>query len=213
MESSNKKARLPVSRRACCQNRLNLAVTATAMGSATTTTVEAASASAMESTATTAAMEPAPVAASVTATREAAYMAAGSTAIAAALAWVNSVISAPVGVSTATIAIAAAAITTPSAAVATPAGAISVAAPAISAAPSPVVPGTGTDEDTACEPARTVIAVRGARVGVIGIVPPIADRRTIVIRSRHHRRPHADSNRNLGMGRSCKRHHQKRCYE
>ena len=84
--------------------------------------------------------------------------------------------------------------------VAIAAASVSVAATAVAAAtapammPAPSVPRANADEDAAVEPVRSVIAIRGAGVGVVGVVAPLAVRRTIRHRSINDRgaNPHSD---------------------
>jgi hypothetical protein len=66
--------------------------------------------------------------------------------------------------------------TTSAVAAATP----STSAPAIMAVPAVVIPRAYADEHAAVEPLRPVIAIRSARVGVIGVVAPFTNRRGIV---------------------------------
>jgi hypothetical protein len=44
------------------------------------------------------------------------------------------------------------------------------------ATPVTVIPGAGADEDATHEPARSVVAIRRASVGVVGVITPAADR-------------------------------------
>jgi hypothetical protein len=85
-----------------------------------------------------------------------------------------------------------------SAAIAIPA-AIAVAV----SATAPVVPGTDADKEAASEPARSVVAVGCASVGVIRVIAPRASGRAVigVIAGTDHRRANANSNRDLGIRR------------
>jgi hypothetical protein len=49
------------------------------------------------------------------------------------------------------------------------------------AAPTPVIPGTRADKQAAHKVARSVIPVRSAGVGIVGVVAPIAHRRTVSV--------------------------------
>jgi hypothetical protein len=63
-----------------------------------------------------------------------------------------------------------------------------------------VIPGASADKDSTIEPARPIVAVRGAGVRVIRIIAVTTNRRTvgIAIIASHHR-PHADADRHLGV--------------
>jgi hypothetical protein len=89
-------------------------------------------------------------------------------------------------------------------------------------APTPVKPRARANEDAAIEPIRPIVPVRGAGVGVVGIIAPLADRGTINYRSGNNRG--SDSNiirivhiliwiaRILILGRCrCRQGHSKQC--
>ncbi len=95
------------------------------------------------------------------------------------------------------------------AAIATPAVAVSTATvPAVPATAIPAVPRAYADEHAAVEPLRAVIAVRGAGVGVIGVIAPFTDRRTVIVRCGNDVGADSDSHAYLGICRNCKRHGQ-----
>jgi hypothetical protein len=113
----------------------------------------------------------------VAATKPAAVIGTVSAMPVAAVAAVKAVAVAAVTVS-ATVITTAAIISVPVVAVAVitvPVVATSIVASSVVAA---VVPGTGSDEDTAYEVIRAVVAVRGAGVGIVAVIPiRAADRR------------------------------------
>ncbi len=65
--------------------------------------------------------------------------------------------------------------TVPSAPATTPATAVPSAP---TTTPAKVVPGTGADEHTAIKPLRAIIAIRSAGIRGIGVISPLANRRT-----------------------------------
>jgi hypothetical protein len=136
-----------------------------------TTTAVAAASTTMEATTTATA-----IAASATTTIATRYAAAGITARAARIATSPVAVSAAIAVA-ATIAV------------------------AISAAPAPVVPGSDADEQAASEPARSVIAIRCASVGVIRVIAPRAIRRAVIAGSGNQCRSNSNSYRDLGIRR------------
>jgi len=89
------------------------------------------------------------------------------------------------------------------------AAAIAVAAPAVSKAPS--VPRADTDEEAAVKPLRPVVSVGRAGVGVVRVVAPIADGRTVGIRGFSDRRANSDTHSHLGVCRCRERQSQKHC--
>jgi hypothetical protein len=156
------------------------------------TTAVAAAASTMEAASATAAVIAAATAAAVIATAAAviATAAAESAARAASIAAASAV--------AATVAISAT---------------IAIAAPAV---PAPSVPRAGADEHAAVEPVRTVIAVRGASIGIILVIAPRAIRGAVVadISGINHCGADADSNSDLGARRySGERQNHKRCQQ
>ena len=79
------------------------------------------------------------------------------------------------------------------------AASISVAtAKSATAVEAPAIPGTCADEETAREPARPVVAVGRASVGVISVIAPVTNRGTIDIGGVADRGADSDSHRNLG---------------
>jgi hypothetical protein len=88
-------------------------------------------------------------------------------------------------------------------------------APVAPTATTPAVPGSRTDEEPACEPARPVVAVRSARVRVIRIIAPIANRGTIGIGRVDHRRTDANTDCNLSICRrgESQRQSQEHCHQ
>jgi hypothetical protein len=66
----------------------------------------------------------------------------------------------------------------------------SVSAPA--AVPAAVIPRSSADEEPVHEPVRPIVAVRGAGVGIVGVIAPLADRSGIDHGNGDDRR--ADSN-------------------
>jgi hypothetical protein len=59
----------------------------------------------------------------------------------------------------------------PDSAVSTPA-IVSTATPISAATPVAVIPRAGADKDATHEPARSIVAIRRASVGIIGIIAP-----------------------------------------
>jgi hypothetical protein len=98
--------------------------------------------------------------------------------------------------------------TVPSAAPVSRATPISASSPAQATAPVPVVPGTGADEYSIREPVRPVVAIRGAGIRVIIVVPVRTDRRpshVAISRPESHANTHPYLRLRIG-----KRHHQNR---
>jgi len=159
-------------------------VTAAAVESTATTTVEAAAPAAVEATSAT--------------------EAAGSN-------------SAVVSATVATVAIASAISTAVAVA---PAIAV-VAVPAASAVPptavvarmppAPSIPGARTEKDTADEPVRSVIAIRGASIRIGRVIAPVAYWRAVIYRGRHHFLPDTNPNSNLRVGRDREGQNQNQC--
>jgi hypothetical protein len=89
------------------------------------------------------------------------------------------------------------------------AAAVPVATPA--ASPTPVIPRSGTDEETAGEPIRSVVTVRCTSVGVITVIAPVAYRGTVVDGSGGNLRTHPNPHSHLRLRRGRKRHGQKQC--
>jgi len=71
-----------------------------------------------------------------------------------------------------------------------------------SASPVAVVPGPGSNESSAHEPVRSVVAVRSAGVRIEIVVPVMADGRTSYV-SIPWAESCANANRNLAMGKGC----------
>ena len=81
--------------------------------------------------------------------------------------------------------------------------------PAIPMPPAPAVPRADADEEAAAEPLRSVIAIRGAGVGVIRVVAPIANRGAVNVGGGNDRGTDAHSHRYLGICRGRERQSQK----
>lgn len=80
----------------------------------------------------------------------------------------------------------------------TPTATTAVATPTMS--PTPAVPGTYANEHTAVKPLRSVIAVRRAAIGVIGVVAPFTHRGTVIHWRCYNFRPDTNSNANINLG-------------
>jgi hypothetical protein len=135
--------------------------------------------------------------AAVTTTAEAARMAAANVSAAvSAVHWVT----AAIGVISATAVgcrarpvIVASAVIAPAVIIASTVVVAAVVVATVS--PSPAVPRPRANKEAACKPARAVVTIGCAVIGVIGVVAPLADRGTVCIRSGHDGRSytHSDS--------------------
>ena len=192
------------------KNRISIkSLTMATATMAATTTVE---------TTTTAAME-ASASGYATAAVSAGMASAGSReAMTAAAVWphwaANGATSARVGCSAADPAITAASWigTAPAVAASTIAFATIAAATAPAMTPSPAVPRSGAYEEAAIKPVWPIKAVWGAGVGIVGVIAPLADRRTVDVGSGDH----GGTNTNirldiLGHCRYRKRRREKHC--
>jgi hypothetical protein len=167
----------------------------------------------MEAASATAAVIAAATAAAVIATAAAESAARAATITACAAASVPASTAAYVATSAAGISAASIAAASAVAATVAISATIAIAAPAV---PAPSVPRAGADEHAAVEPVRTVIAVRGASIGIILVIAPRAIRGAVVadISGINHCGADADSNSDLGARRySGERQNHKRCQQ
>jgi hypothetical protein len=178
--------------------------TATAVSAATTAMEAAATTTAVEATATTAAMEATTTAharaavegattdvtavestgcayaAAVEATGAAAYECVAATGIAARTV-VKAVAGSGVPNSTAIAVVISRVAIVSTATVVSTAAIIAAATVVSTASPVAVIPRAGTDEDATDEPARSIVAIRRASVGIVVVVAPGADRSRVSI--------------------------------
>src|SRR5579871_4354065 len=82
------------------------------------------------------------------------------------------------------------------------AAAIAVTAPSMT--PAPAIPGTCANKDAPTKPGRAVVAIGCTSIGIIGVIAPIANGRTIVNRRWNHFRANPHPHCDLGMSRDCR---------
>ena len=140
---------------------------------ATSAAMEAAASATVEATASTSKSVGCSTAATKSSRYAATGVAAGHAAASIPTPHATCVAVPAVGISTVAVTISTAAAIVPAATVAP-----TTAAPAMT--PAPAVPRTSADEDAAVKPVRTVVAIRGTGIGVIGVVAPFAVRRAVI---------------------------------